>query len=382
MCIMQVSIAASLIFVIFTAIGFTPPAQAANPLASSTAPCFIELPKIYLDINHVRHHISDWDTFLNLGYKQTDIVPCADAASDPEGTPITRLLKGSGDEVYWMDNGQRRHIPNMDTFTALGFQIGAITVLPDDALAWWPLGAPLPTSKLPTDVLQQRVIGTYTVELHHSTSLTNFATISAPGQTAIRIDDVEGFGNMPSLNVTGDGAPDVMFLTRATAGSHCCWGTVVYELGTTAIKILDLADTAYYYGATGRGEFKDLDGDGAYEFVTHDPLMIANAQFPCSEPQVQVALAYNPTLQQYVGASPQFASYYADSLHQLTSQAQKGGPNGWCNAQPLVVTLLYLGKTADAKMAFDQYYKGSDGATFWVQLQTDVDQGRSYVAAN
>ncbi len=381
---MRNSIAASLIFVIFSVFGFAraAPDLSRPSLASRPAPCFIELPKIYLVIDGARHHISDWETFLNLGYTQADIVSCGSDASDPEGAPITRLLKGSSDEVYWMDNGQRRHIPDMGTFTAMGFQVSEITVLPDAFIALWPLGTPLPSNQLPADILNRLVIGPYTVDLHRSQSLTNFATISRSGSVTIRIEDVEGFGAVPSKNVTGSGAPDVMFLTRAAAGSHCCWGTVVYELGTAAIKILDLADTAYYYGATGRGQFKDLDGDGAYEFITHDALGIFNAQFPCSEPEVQVVLRYAPELQHYVGASPEFASYYADSLRLLSSTAQQGGANEWCNAEPLITTLLYLGQVSEAQTVFNQYYKGRDGATFWAQLQTAVEQGRSYVAAH
>jgi hypothetical protein len=120
-------------------------------------PCSQNPPNVYLALNGQRRHIVDWQTFMDLGYQQSDISACENvyysnaegpnkitAANFPEGAPITRLVKGSGSSVYWMENGIRRHIPNMATFTALGFQTRDITVLPDEILNLWPEGTPLP----------------------------------------------------------------------------------------------------------------------------------------------------------------------------------------------------------------------------------------------
>jgi hypothetical protein len=105
---------------------------------------------VYLTFAGERHHIVDWETFLNLGFKQDQVRPCGQSAAFPEGTPVTRLLKGSEDPVYWMENGLRRHIPDMETFHALGFQQQDITLVADDLLATWPVGAPLsPQTALP-----------------------------------------------------------------------------------------------------------------------------------------------------------------------------------------------------------------------------------------
>src|SRR5690349_20643804 len=101
--------------------------------------------RVYLIIDGTRRHIVDWDTFLNLGYQQYQIIPCGDDDSDPEGAPITRLFKGSDAPIYWLENGLRRHIPDMDTFAAMGFHATAITDMPDESLVLWPLGTPLPS---------------------------------------------------------------------------------------------------------------------------------------------------------------------------------------------------------------------------------------------
>ncbi len=117
----------------------TPSSEPAEPLV-----CQISGPEVYLAFAGERHHIVDWETFLNLGFRQDQIRPCGVSAAYPAGAPLTRLLKGSGDPVYWMENGRRRHIPDMETFRALGLHEQDITVVADDLLALWPAGAPMP----------------------------------------------------------------------------------------------------------------------------------------------------------------------------------------------------------------------------------------------
>ncbi len=109
--------------------------------------CKGDSPDVYLVFAQERHHIVDWETFLNLGYKQDQIRPCGATAELPEGAPLTRWLKGSSVPVYWLKDGQRHHIPDMETFHALGFLEQDIAMVPDELLALWPLGAPLPPQR-------------------------------------------------------------------------------------------------------------------------------------------------------------------------------------------------------------------------------------------
>jgi hypothetical protein len=122
--------------------------EAAPSARSVFVPCYITLPKIYLVVEGQRRHIVDWQTYVNLGYYSWDAVLCTDAVNYPEGAPITRLVKGSDDPVYLMEYGQRRHIPDMDTFMALGYHLADVTTLPDSMLVLWPMGAPVPTVKV------------------------------------------------------------------------------------------------------------------------------------------------------------------------------------------------------------------------------------------
>jgi len=333
--------------------------------------------KVYLIIDGTRRHIVDWDTFLNLGYQQSQIIPCDADNSDPEGAPITRLFKGSDAPIYWLENGRRRHIPDMDTFAALGFRTSDVSDIPDDLLSLWTLGTPLPSlSATPGDkIYSEQVIGDDTIRLWHpGQGLTDFATITSPYQQGeIRINDVESIGELPTDDIDGDSYPDIEFLTHFP-GSHCCSGTVVYDLTPYAPKVLDI-HTMGDQPAGGRGDFQDLDGDGVYEFIMQDPL----SGIACTQPSVTAILAYDPNQQQYVGASPRFVSYYDDSIPQLTTQAQSGVQ---CDVYPLITTLLYAGETKNAKAAFDKVYHADDAAAFWAALQASVEHGQFYVAGS
>jgi hypothetical protein len=127
-----------------------------------------EGPEVYLveEKTWTHRHIVDWETFLHLGFEQSDIVTNTRFAGYPEGPPITRLLKGAGERVYWMENSQRRHIPDMETFLHLGHRQEDISRIPDELLVSWPLGEPLPSVlDTPTEPVpplsQEMVVPTY-----------------------------------------------------------------------------------------------------------------------------------------------------------------------------------------------------------------------------
>ncbi len=372
------------------------------PLAYTVLLCKGAGPEVYLVIGAVRHHIVDWDTFLNLGYSQEEIAACPEQADYSDGAPLVRLLKGSGDAIYWMENGVRHHIPDMATFRALGYQEQNIVQIPNDLLASWPLGNALPSVSTPsatplrfTPVLpaeatanpraalhRELKIGNYTISqwLHVAGSgMYDWATISAPGQPEIKLDFVQDIGTLPAPDITGEGEPDVLFDTYA-GGSHCCWGTVIYSLGATPRKVLDIQSTFEYYLKTGRGELVDLNGDGRYEFVTFDPL----DGLPCSQPAVRVVLQYDPVQGRYVGTSPRYPVLYAQDIIQDTALAEKykdESRKGYkCGVYPIIADYLYRGQVDTAREELHRLYLGSDVEEFWTLLQTVVSHGRFFVA--
>lgn len=347
--------------------------------ANLPSPCQDEWPNVYLVVDHTRRHIVDWDTFLNLGYLTPDIVPCGDAANDPEGNPISRLLKGSGVEVYLVTDGIRHHIADMATFNVLGFHTYEITVLPDDVLALWPLGEPLASSAPVTGtgdtVYREFTLGDYTVHLWHpGQGMHDFVTLTATNRADVRVDDLDVIGSLPAADVTGEGDPDLLILTHPNGSAHCCYGSVLYNLGEMPTKILDILSPAYQLPGTGRGDFQDIDGDGRYEFITLDPLQ----GIACTQPSVYTILQYAPAQGRYVGATPHFASYRADTIARYLQLPATSDP---CTIYPMVTTLFYMGKANEAKAAYDRLYRGADAAAYWETLKTAAEQGHFYIPA-
>lgn len=62
----------------------------------------------------------------------------------PDGT----LIKGSGPEIYLIENGVRRLIPDMETFNAMGLNWNNVTTIDDQKLWNIPIGIPFPKQKL------------------------------------------------------------------------------------------------------------------------------------------------------------------------------------------------------------------------------------------
>lgn len=61
----------------------------------------------------------------------------------PDGT----LIKGSGPDIYLIENGVRRLIPDMETFNAMGLNRNNIITLDEQQLRNIPIGIPLPKKK-------------------------------------------------------------------------------------------------------------------------------------------------------------------------------------------------------------------------------------------
>lgn len=338
---------------------------------------------VYVYVIDRLYHIVDMDAFNNLGYSTSQIVDCGSASSAPKAGPLTRLIKGSGDPVYLMEGGKRRHIPDMATLAALGYKPEDITVLPDVVVGGWPLGAPLPSSSgsgggsggsggTPG---QQVQIGGYTISLVPQTQGVAGpyqGVITHPGQPDITIPDVEALGDLPAADVTGEGDPDVEFLTYTVGSSHCCRGTILYSLGAAPDKALDIISTPYYGDFTGRGTFKDLNGDGSYEFLTHD----AMTGLPCTAPTVSAVLRFTSE-GQYVGGAPAYPYAFSDEIDQLKASTQ---PGVICQIYPYIATIYTTGATELAQAEFDRLYTGPNHDSDWAALQSAVEHTRFYVA--
>ena len=247
-------------------------------------------------------------------------------------------------------------------------------------LYFTPLPTPPPTvTEIPHKLVDERQVGQYTIGLwaYYNVFYTDenpfvggygYFSIEAPGQPTIRIDDANTFPEMPAADLTGEGNPDIL-LGLAHSGSHCCRGTVLLDLGPEPVEVLRLWSGIYGRGNWGSGEFVDLDGDGAYEFITYDGIPVSF----CSGARVKVILQYQPG-EGYGPAGPDFPEMYADEISQRTGSYRR------CSALELVAAYLYAGQPEQARQSFDEFYifKGDDAESAWLELVEVVENGRFY----
>jgi hypothetical protein len=243
-----------------------------------------------------------------------------------------------------------------------------------------PVAEPIPSTYV---VEEEQLIGRYTIQLWHNTAddsfmFDNIAAISAEGQTLVQIEWVSGLGDLTGADITGEGHPDVIIETY-TGGAHCCFSTIVYDLGPTLAKVLQTPESNC------GGRFEDLDGDGVFEFVTCDDLF-AYAYCPfVSSPVVQVILQYEPA-QGYVPASPRFAHLYAEEIAAHIQMAEGGEPGElgeWdgttkCAVLPLMLDYVYTGQAGQAWTEFSRLYNYPDAALFWAEVVQAVADSPLY----
>src|SRR3972149_1850976 len=74
---------------------------------------------------------------------QTGFTQPQSFSSFPNGT----LIKGSGPEIFIIEKGVRRLIPDMETFNAMGLNLNNIINVDNQKVGTVPLGIPLPTKK-------------------------------------------------------------------------------------------------------------------------------------------------------------------------------------------------------------------------------------------
>jgi hypothetical protein len=274
------------------------------------------------------------------------------------------------------------------------FTVTAIPAQPTATPTSIPTEPPATASPAPLDkgyaVEEERQIGDYVVRLWRNTaseglSFDNVATLSGPGKPEVRpgkpevrIEQVAELGAETGTDLTGEGNPDVVFRVY-TGGAHCCFSTVVYDLGPTLIKVLETPLSNC------DGRFEDLDGDGVAEYVTCDDRFAYAYCAYAGSPAVQVVLQYDPE-QGYVPASPHFVDHYARAIAKHTQQAESARPGEmgeWdatakCGVLPLVLDYLYTGQQDRAWQAFSQYYDEPDALLFWTEIVQAADDSPLY----
>jgi hypothetical protein len=107
-------------------------------------------PEIFLVVEGRRRWIPNQTTFdvLGLDGQSVKTIPDEELNSIPRGADYPSLagtlVKGTGPDVYQLENGKRRLIPDMETFKKLGLRWESVQYIPDQDLSSIPVGAPIP----------------------------------------------------------------------------------------------------------------------------------------------------------------------------------------------------------------------------------------------
>jgi hypothetical protein len=105
--------------------------------------------------NGLIRRISDWPTFLALGFQADDLieVPDKELARYPLGMPLTRWMTGQVDtNVYYLEEGKRYRVPDAETIEVIGGNLRGVSLVPDAFIESFELEAdPLPSATLSAD---------------------------------------------------------------------------------------------------------------------------------------------------------------------------------------------------------------------------------------
>jgi hypothetical protein len=203
-------------------------------------------------------------------------------------------------------------------------------------------------------------------------------TLAADGETRVQIEQFHHLDPLAGSDVTGEGDPDLVIHTYS-GGAHCCFSTIVYNLGATKTKVLETPESNC------DASFVQLDGDAALEVRTCDDIFAYQYCCYAGSPMVKVILDYSPTAG-YVPASPQFAHLYAGDIALHTTRAAQGVPGEMCeddgttkcSVLPLVLDYLYSGRASDAWAQLYQWYAYPDVDTWRAGIDLTANSSPLY----
>jgi len=127
-------------------------ADAASPAATSNAREVIKGSgaAVFLVVGGQRRWIPNQQTFESLGLDWPSVKTIGDQQLNdiPKGEDYPslnrRAVKGSGSEIYLLEGGKKRWIPNEQKFAALKLRMEDVETISDEDLSFIPLGSPIP----------------------------------------------------------------------------------------------------------------------------------------------------------------------------------------------------------------------------------------------
>ncbi len=225
-------------------------------------------------------------------------------------------------------------------------------------------------------LFEEEVIGRYAVRVWRDSTggfaFSDILTIDAYGLPTVQVEQFHSFGDLSGTDVTGEGNPDVVIRTY-TGGAHCCFSTIIYDLGPPLSKVLETPQSNC--GVT----LVQLDPDSAYEILTCDDIFAYVYCCYAGSPVVRVILDFAPG-QGYLPASPRFADLYVDDIATHTARAEQATPGEYCEDDrttkcgvlPVVLDYLYSGDPQQAWAELDRLYQYPDADSFRAEVEQRV----------
>lgn len=184
-----------------------------------------------------------------------------------------------------------------------------------------------------------------------------------PRITHLSFRDNTTFDNLIGGDLNGDTYPDVVFEEdpAAAVGTGCKMH--MYSLGPTMAKILETS--AFMYCGS---EFRDLDSDGAYEYIARDAAFRSEFCNGAESPGVDGILKYDTMQRRYLPAGSQFIHHYDVEIAQfnitpeLVSASYSSGDieRAKCLALAPVLNYLYSGRLVEAWEELNRLYPYPD----------------------
>ncbi|TSC90307.1 MAG: hypothetical protein CEN92_485, partial [Candidatus Berkelbacteria bacterium Licking1014_96] len=121
--------------------------------------------EIYLLLSGKKYHLVDYDAFIAFNYNLNQVTHVSGETINAVayGGELNRLIRGSGPEIYLVENGQKRHIPSPEIFSSYGWSWASITAMPNSFVAQLPPGPDVPFNLPSVPSLNITANGPYTV---------------------------------------------------------------------------------------------------------------------------------------------------------------------------------------------------------------------------
>lgn len=255
---------------------------------------------------------------------------------------------------------------------------------PDDLLeVEQPLPPPAVSPGVAYELSEEFLIGSYGVRFWQKPEsplgFEDVLLIESNGIASIRIDMASAIEPLTGTDINGDGYPEVIVETYS-GGAHCCFGTQVYSLGPQPKLLLKKPES------NAGGQFKDLDSDGIYEFITYDDIFAYQYCPYAASPFVKSILVYDSIAELYLPASPQFPEEYtADILRdtEIAETVEVGEYGEWdettkCAVLPLVLDYIYSGDLETANTELQRVYPFDDANAFWDEIMLQIQDSPLY----